>query len=111
MEVEFWKTELVPERLVEETLPKLAFQRLVGVPSVLAKSVVGLRSEETVPFKTSVPETERELTILKAAVEVPPAKTMALVVVLPELVTVWKSGEAPEGQLVPLARHTDEPFT
>ena len=36
---------------------------------------------------------------------------MALVVVLPELVTVWKLGEVPDGQLVPSARQTACPFT
>ena len=40
----------------------------------------------------------------KAPVDVPPPKTMALVVVLPALVTIWKFDTVPVGQFVPSNR-------
>jgi hypothetical protein len=49
--------------------------------------------------------------IAKSLVDVPPANWMALVVVLPAFVTVWRLGVVPVGQFVPLARHTIDPFT
>ena len=44
-------------------------------------------------------------------VDVPPLKTIELVVVFPALVTVWKLPVVPDGQLVPSARQTFCPFT
>lgn len=61
--------------------------------------------------KVEVPVTVRAPVMVKSAVEVPPANWMALVVVLPAFVTVWRLGVVPVGQLVPLARQTIDPFT
>jgi hypothetical protein len=53
-----------------------------------------------------VPTTARSDVIANAAVDVPPANWIAFVVVFPALVTVWKLGDVPDGQFVPLARQT-----
>jgi len=74
-------------------LPKVAFWRLV------------------LPSTVRTPETVAEVLKTKSAVEVPPANCRAFVVVLPAFVTVWRFGVVPEGQLVPLARHTAIPPT
>jgi hypothetical protein len=57
------------------------------------------------------PKTKKVEDTVKDAVDVPPPKTMAFVVVLPAFVTVWRFGVVPEGQFVPLARQTKEPPT
>lgn len=63
------------------------------------------------PRTVRTPETVAEVLNVKSAVEVPPANWIAFVVVLPAFVTVWRFGVVPEGQLVPLAKHTAIPFT
>ena len=46
----------------------------------------------------------------KLPVEVPPANWIALVVVLPAFVTVWRLAAVPDGQLVPFERQGAKPL-
>lgn len=106
-------------------------ERLVIVPWVETKvsivPLVAVRSEtnkeepvafvkvvfwrEVLPSTVRTPETVAEVLNVKSAVDVPPANWIAFVVVLPALVTVWRFGVVPVGQLVPLAKHTATPPT
>jgi hypothetical protein len=122
---------------VEVTFARTAFQRREADPKESAASSVGMREVETPPstarpvvvtlepwasvkemdWKEEEPrtvrveETDTVLPNTKAPVEVPPLKTIALVVVLPAFVTVWKSETVPDGQFVPSAKHGSFPLT
>ncbi len=112
--------------VVTETADKLVIVPLVET-RVSIVPLVAVRSETNklepvafakvafwrlvLPSTVRTPFTVAEVLNVKSAVEVPPANWMALVVVLPAFVTVWRFGVVPEGQLVPLARHTAIPPT
>jgi hypothetical protein len=122
---------------VAVTEASAAFQRREAEPRERAASSVGMREVETppktarpvvvtlvaVPFVNETarkeeeprtaksPWTDTALENVNAPVDVPPLKTMALVVVFPELVTVWRLGEVPDGQFVPSTRQGSLPLT
>jgi hypothetical protein len=90
---------------VAVTEPRFAFQRLVADPREKARSVVGMRSELTVPETTSVEETER------FDVEAPPYKDTRFVVCAPASVTVWRFGVDVAGHPTPFCRQIAVPLT
>lgn len=69
-------------RLVVVTVPKLPFQRSDGVPRLKRRSVVGLRSDETVPETVNV-----EVTVALFVVN-PPRRVSVAVALDPRLVTL-----------------------
>jgi hypothetical protein len=107
VEVTLVPVALVQVRPVVPSVVTVAFaaEKLVVVTDVPVASV------KVRPAITVVPVTVRLPWIVKSPVEVPPWNPMSFVVVLPVLVTVWKLGVVPEGQLVPSFKQTAEPFT
>lgn len=79
--VAFVPIKLEVMTFVVVTVPKLPFQRSEGVPSVNARSVVGVRFEDTVPDTVSV-----EVTVA-LFVENPPNKLKVAVATEPRFVT------------------------
>lgn len=74
-------TPFVPMRFVVVTVPKLPFQRSEGVPSEKARSVVGVRLDETVPDTVSV-----EVTVALFVAN-PPSNERVAVAIEPRFVT------------------------
>ena len=99
------------EAIVAFVAPKLVAKPLVDVTLVPVAFVKVTPSSEELPPIVKAPVTLRSEVIANAPVDVPPANWMAFVVVFPAFVTVWKFGEVPDGQFVPLARQTFWPFT
>ncbi len=99
------KQTVEPPTVNVPNVPLFAFNCVVdAIP--LTNKLVAVAFVAVTFCKFVPPSTESVLETTKVAVEVPPAKTIEFVVVLPVLVTVWKFGVVPLGQLVPSARHT-----
>lgn len=82
VKVTFVNTPFVPIRFVVVTVPKLPFQRSEGVPRAKERSVVGIRSDETVPETVSV-----EVTVTLFAIA-PPRSVSVAVATEPRFVTL-----------------------
>jgi len=102
----FVAKRFVDVELVEVVFPKYPFHRFVTLPRLKARSVVGMRFEETVP------ETVRVEVTVRVEALAPPKRESVVVVKAPRLETIWRvSDSVVAGQPTPFARQIFCPIT